>query len=183
MVLSFAAGLRAQTTAPSQTTGPKAAEELAEAARLEKDGYGFYAQGKYAEAEKAYRGSLQIRERALGAEHRDSLRCRANLAEALEAQRKYVAAEQEYRAVLPIMERVLGAESADVLHGRHCLAVVLYAQSKFAEGEKEFRAVIEIKQRVLGAENKSTLASRTIWPELWIRRANMRKRNRSTARR
>jgi hypothetical protein len=116
--------------------------------------------GKYGEGVAILQRVVTIRERVLGAEHRDTLASRNNLASELRAQGKYAGAEAEHRAVLAIMQRVLGAEHPDTLTSRMNIASALYLQAKYPEAEKEYRETVEIKTRVLGAEHPDTLASR-----------------------
>jgi hypothetical protein len=117
-------------------------------------------QGSYAEAEKTWRNALEEYQRAFGAEDKDVLRIRNNLAITLGDQGKYAEQEAEDREVLKLREKVLGPEHPDMLGTRNNLAVALSNQGKYAEAEAADRAVIKLEEKVLGPEHPETLASR-----------------------
>ena len=71
-------------------------------------------QGKYSEAEALFNRALTIREKALGANHRDVGTTLNNLGLVHAAQRKYSEAEGLYKRALAIRERALGANHPDV---------------------------------------------------------------------
>lgn len=117
--------------------------------------------GQAVAAEPEYQAVIQVQERVLGAEHRDTLGSRMNLATALLAQGKHAEAELEHRVVIQVQERVLGAEHLDTLGSRNNLALALADQGKYAEAEQEHRAVLKVMERLLGAEHPDTLSSRS----------------------
>src|ERR1035438_8552798 len=65
-------------------------------------------EGRYAEAEKLYRETLDIQRRVLGTEHPDTLRSMNNLAIVLNHQRRFTEAEKLHRETLDIQRRILG---------------------------------------------------------------------------
>jgi len=75
-------------------------EDLPLAASLSDEARLYYQQGEYAEAERFYRRSLAIREKALGPDHPDVATSLDNLAELYQAQGKYAEAE-------PLLQRSL----------------------------------------------------------------------------
>jgi hypothetical protein len=68
-------------------------------------------QGRYAEAEQVRREELEIRERFLGKEHRETLRCMLFPADSLAPQGAYPEAEGLARQALATSQRVLGEKT------------------------------------------------------------------------
>ena len=101
---------------------------------------------------------------ALGNEHPENLKLRANLALQIGNQGRYAEAEGEFRKIWEIRRRqdVLGEDHPDTLTARHNLALQLGRRGNFAEAEDEFRAIWEIRRRpeVLGEEHPDTLRAR-----------------------
>ena len=83
------------------------------------------AQGRYADAEKLQRQTLDIRRRVLGKEHPDTLSSMNNLANVLSDEAKYAEAERLLREALPTMRHVLGETHEDTLSGMNNLVAVL----------------------------------------------------------
>lgn len=92
--------------------------------------------GQYSEAEELLRAVVEVRQRALGEEHPDTLWSRNNLAIVLHPKGKHVEAEQEHRAVLTLRERLLGGGHSDVAQSCFNLAGVFIAQDKYEEAQK-----------------------------------------------
>jgi tetratricopeptide (TPR) repeat protein len=116
-------------------------------------------QGHYKEAESIHRRCLELRERVLGEDHEDTLRCINQLASVLRKQGKYVDAEVLLRRCLKLGERVLGEEHKDTLISIYMLACVLHEQGKYVDAEAFFRQCLKLRERVLGKEHKDTLWS------------------------
>jgi non-specific serine/threonine protein kinase/serine/threonine-protein kinase len=117
------------------------------------------ARGKYAEAEKLHRQTLQARQRVLGPEHSDTIRSMNGLANALFYQGKYAEATRLHAETLQIRWRLLGQEHPDVLKSMSNLAAMVSARGRHAEAEKLHRETLEITERVLGKDHPSTLTS------------------------
>lgn len=151
LALCFQAPLSAEKKpAPSAKSKKTTAEEekLREKAKdLLNRGIILHNQGKHAEAEKAWRAELAIRQRLAGPEDRFTLGCRNNLAILQYERGKHAEAEKEFRAVLAIRERLLGANDHQTLASRLTIAEVLLAQGKNAEAEKDYRALLADMQR------------------------------------
>jgi tetratricopeptide (TPR) repeat protein len=122
-------------------------------------GESFHLLGKYQEAENMHRQALELREKALGKEHPDTLMSMNNLAAVLRQQGKYEEAEQMHRQTLGLRERVLGKEHPNTLTSMNNLAIVLNRQGKYEEAEQMHRQTLELRERVLGKEHPDTLAS------------------------
>lgn len=140
------------TASPSQAT--KAANALWHVANV------LLSSGLHTSAARFYKRLIPHFTTLHGAEHRDTLGCRGNLAAALDYQGKHAEAEVENRARIAIEERVLGPEHPDTLSSRNNLANVLDNQGKHAEAEAENRAVLAIQERVLSPEHPNILNSR-----------------------
>src|SRR3569833_665868 len=81
--------------------------------------------GKYAEAEPMHRQALELTEKALGAEHPDTLASMNNLAILLSNQGRYEEAEPMYRQTLELREKAFGAEHTATLASMKNLAFLL----------------------------------------------------------
>ncbi|TLD72294.1 tetratricopeptide repeat protein [Phragmitibacter flavus] len=121
------------------------------------DGVTLYAKGRYEEAVDVFRRELAAAEHDFGADSVESLKCRNNLANALNANGRSAEAEVEHRKVLMVRERVLGREHAETLSSRSNLAVALHAQGKYMAAEIEYREVLTIRVRVRGVEDRDVL--------------------------
>lgn len=117
-------------------------------------------QGAYREAEEVLRAAAEARERALGAEHADTLRTRTRLAYAQYRQGKYEDAIAGFRAIVALEERLFGPMHPDTLVARNGLAIALDNGGKPAEAEAEHRRIFEIRNKVLGPEHPDTLRTR-----------------------
>ncbi|ORY56847.1 uncharacterized protein BCR38DRAFT_490295 [Pseudomassariella vexata] len=93
-------------------------------------------QGKYEEAERKYRQTLELREKVLGREHPGTLDSINNLANVLDSQGKYKESEKTHRQTPELREKVLGREHPDTLKSMNNLANVLDSQGKYEEAEE-----------------------------------------------
>ena len=114
---------------------------LNELARLDE------AQGKYGEAEKLYKRSLQIRETALGPNHTDVSASLNHLAILYQEQSKYSEAEPLFKRSLQINEAALGPNLAGSLNN---LAGLYQLQGKYAEAEPLYKRSLQVKETALG---------------------------------
>ncbi|HXM54355.1 MAG TPA: tetratricopeptide repeat protein, partial [Candidatus Dormibacteraeota bacterium] len=117
-------------------------------------------QGRWAEAEAAYRQVLDARRQVLGNDHPDTLATRHSLAFVVARRGRWVEAEAEFRKVLDAMTRTLGADHPSTLDAQHYLARAMADLGRWREAEVSLLATLEAKQRVLGAEHPSTLVTR-----------------------
>ena len=118
--------------------------------------------GRYKEAEEAYRKVMEGREKALGKEHPDTLTSVSNLALALQDQGKYEAAEEMNRRALEGCEKALGKEHPDTLTSVSNLALVLQYQGKYEAAEEMNRRALEGYEKALGKDHPDTLTSVSI---------------------
>ena len=112
--------------------------------------------GKYAEAEKLYRETLDAHRRVFGPEHPRTLALMDDLAETLSHERRFAEAEKLRRETLALYRRVLGPEHRDTLLSMANLAVTLGLKGHYAQAEKLYRETLEIQRRVIGPDNPDT---------------------------
>ncbi|HEV2805899.1 MAG TPA: tetratricopeptide repeat protein [Chthoniobacterales bacterium] len=117
-------------------------------------------QGSYHDAEQVLRAAADARERALGADHADTLRSRIRVAYAQYRQGKYNDAIAGFRAIVAVEEKLFGPMHPDTLLARNGLAIALDNGGKPAEAEAEHRKILAIREKVLGPEHPDTLRSR-----------------------
>jgi tetratricopeptide (TPR) repeat protein len=116
--------------------------------------------GRYNLAKQAYERAYALRCAAAGAEHPDTLRSRAGIAEARWELGDFVGSEAEHRAVLLIEQRVLGDDHPHTLNGRRLHALAVWEMGRLAEAEAELQDVLEAQRRLLGAEHYETVRTR-----------------------
>jgi tetratricopeptide (TPR) repeat protein len=115
--------------------------------------------GLFTEAEQHYRRAVDLRERALGKEHPDTLAANNNLGNLYREEGKYAEAEPVLASVLAIRQRVLGADHPDTLVTMANLGIVLHEQGKYAEAEPLLTKVLETERRTRGEEDQETIIS------------------------
>ncbi len=118
-----------------------------------------YRQGRYPEAEQAARAAFTETERALGAEHPNTLARLNNLAELYRLQGRYAKAEPLFRRVLASFERLLGTDHPATLTTLNNFAELYRMQGRYAEAEPLNLRALATRERVLGAEHPDTLTS------------------------
>ena len=123
---------------------------------------------KLSTAEVLYRWALEGREKALGAEHPNTLRSASNLGNLLHQKGDYEGAEPLLRRALEGREKVLGAEHPDTLSSVANLGHLLrgrgYANQEeanalLARALEGHRRALKGYEKVLGAEHLDTLHS------------------------
>ncbi len=104
--------------------------------------------------------SIEISKRVLGAEHRNTLMSRSNLACTLLYLGDLDGAKRLEEQTLELSQRVLGEEHPGTSTSRSNLAEILRALGDPAAAKKLQEQVLETRERVLGAEHFETLAAR-----------------------
>jgi hypothetical protein len=94
-----------------------------------------YNQGRYAQAEVLQSRIVEIRRRASGLEHPETLNSMHNLADAYTGQRKYAQAETPFTRTLEIQRRVLGPEHPNTLFTLSAIATMYQRKGKYALAE------------------------------------------------
>ena len=118
--------------------------------------------GSYAAAGDLFRLITAAHEDAdeYGAEHRDTLAARAQLAGFTGLAGDAAGARDLFAALLPVEERVFGAEHPDTLSARQRLATFTGDSGDAAGARDLFAALLPVEERVLGAEHPDTLSAR-----------------------
>ena len=116
---------------------------------------GYYAasQGNYLTAEEMSRRALEVREKALGEKHPDTLISVNDVAAVLRHQAKYEAAENMSRRVLEAREKLLGEKHPHTLKSMNNLALALRCQKKYKEAEEMNRRALEGGPKAWGKEH------------------------------
>jgi tetratricopeptide (TPR) repeat protein len=99
-------------------------------------------------------------ERVLGADHRDTLRSRNNLANAYQDAGRTAEAITLDEQTLADRERVLGPDHPDTLASRGNLAIGYHAAGRPAEAITLLEQTLADRERVLGPDHPDTLATR-----------------------
>jgi tetratricopeptide (TPR) repeat protein len=115
--------------------------------------------GSYDIAEKMNQQALAGREKALGAEHPDTLTSVNNLALVLQSLGKYELAEEMNRRALAGHKKVLGKAHPDTLTSISNLSLVLQSQGKYDLAAKMDRRALAGREKALGKEHPDTLTS------------------------
>lgn len=113
-------------------------------------------QGRYAEAETLLKRVLAIREKTLGANHREVVRTLNSLAEVYNAQARYAEAEPLFRKALATRQKTLGQDNSDTARSLNDLGVLLYRKGKYSEAEPLLTRALAIYEKTLGPENPET---------------------------
>ncbi|HEV2914435.1 MAG TPA: tetratricopeptide repeat protein [Pyrinomonadaceae bacterium] len=127
--------------------------ELAEADRLNKQVVQLHKEEKYDEALPLAIRVVEIRERALGPEHKLVALALFNLAELYLAKRKYGTAEPLYKRALSILEKTAGPDDANVSNILNSLALVRFMARDFEESEGYYQRVVAIREKAFGSES------------------------------
>jgi tetratricopeptide (TPR) repeat protein len=102
---------------------------------------------------------LESREKALGAEHPDTLVSVNIIGNLLRDRGDYDGAEALYRRALEGGEKVLGAEHPSTLGSVNNLGILLSDKGDYDGAEALFRRALEGRKKALGAEHPDTLSS------------------------
>jgi tRNA A-37 threonylcarbamoyl transferase component Bud32 len=143
--------------AAARIAGKFDAQPLVEASLRQTIGATYLDLGLYTEAQREIQRAIDLRRRALGEEHPDTLRSLSSLAETIRDQGKYQEAETLYARVLAVQQRVLGENHPDAFATMNGLAHDYHDQTKYAQSLALVARVLEIQRRTLGAEHPETL--------------------------
>ncbi|MFE1934546.1 tetratricopeptide repeat protein [Streptomyces sp. NPDC059474] len=116
--------------------------------------------GRWEEAVATHRAVAAERERALGADHPDTLTSRYETAFALGILGRPGDALREYERVAAGRRRVLGPDHADTLAARQETAFTLGRLGRFTEAQHLYVAVLAARERTTGADHPDTLRCR-----------------------
>ncbi|KAL0930635.1 TPR domain protein (kinesin light chain) [Colletotrichum truncatum] len=131
------------------------AEDLAQL--LTNAGVYQYHTGSYEVARRRLTWAVEIRQKALGAAHYDTLTSINDLAMILQQQGKYKEAEKMHRHVLNSRKKLLGEKNSATLISLTNLAITLNYQAKYKEAEQLSRQSVDGSETVLGKDHPLTL--------------------------
>lgn len=117
------------------------------------------AQGRFAEAEEAYRSAMDASRRVLGPDDPDAYRAVSNMSVLLVSQGRFEKAEVLAREALEGYRRLLGDDDKDTLACINTLAVALLRQNRIDEAEKCYHEAVDGLRRTLGSDHPKTLTA------------------------
>jgi thiol-disulfide isomerase/thioredoxin len=112
-------------------------------------------------AEEHLTTALDLRKRALGAEHPETLESMELLAGFFEDQGRTSDAERLIRHVWEVRQQTLGEDNSLTVDTMESLAILLWDQDRLDEAEPLVQKTLEIRRRVLGEEHWGTLIAKS----------------------
>jgi tetratricopeptide (TPR) repeat protein len=138
--------------------GPaKGAEEPTRDLMLEADR--FHSLGDYAQARPLYVRVLEIREKALGADHPGTAESLNNLALLLQAQGDLSGARPLFERALSIREKVFGSDHPVTAESLNNFAGLLRTRGNVTGARPLFERALEIREKMLGPQHPDTAVS------------------------
>jgi serine/threonine protein kinase len=115
--------------------------------------------GLFPEAQRQFERAVDLRSRALGERHADTLESSQGLAQVYRLQGKYADAERLYSKAHDGRARILGPEHKDTIDSADGLAQVYLSRGRYNDAEKLFAKDLEILRRTRGDDDPLTLSS------------------------
>jgi tetratricopeptide (TPR) repeat protein len=137
---------------------PEESETL-RAEYLNNCGKAFQEAGLYQDAKEPSEKALEIREKALGANHPDVARSLNNLARLYYYQGRYDDALPLYERALEIREKTLGKDHPDVAICLNNLGVLYYVQGRYEKTLLLHQRALDIREKTLGKDHPDTANS------------------------
>jgi CHAT domain-containing protein/Tfp pilus assembly protein PilF len=128
----------------------------------------YSAEGRYDDAEKLLRETLEGRREVLGPRHKDTLASLDYLAGFYLEQRRYDEAVPLLREALDAKRVVPGPPDRDTLTSLNDLAVLLLEQRRYSEAEPMLQEALKGRREVLGPRHEDTRATLSYLAELYI---------------
>jgi hypothetical protein len=122
--------------------------------------------GQLTAAQSNYRQLLDVAQRVLGPDHRDTLITRSNLATWRGRAGDVAGAAEAFEELLSDVLRMLGPDHADTLSARGNLAVWRGRAGDVAGATEAFQQVLADQLRVLGPDHPNTLSTRSALADL-----------------
>jgi len=119
-----------------------------------------YSLGLYAAALEVHEQTLEIRRRALGTEHPDTIRSMLNVGAALHEMGRHDEAEPYQREALAIGHRVLGGEHYLTLKALESLGGALHSMGRYEESLAYKLEAVEGFRRAFGEAHRYTLTAK-----------------------
>jgi eukaryotic-like serine/threonine-protein kinase len=113
--------------------------------------------GLFPEAQRNEERALELRRRALGETHRDTVLSMNDLGLIFLEQAQYGRAEPLFAKALEISRRLHGEQDADTLSAMNNLASIYHKQGKHAQAEPLYARALEVDRRILGEDHAETL--------------------------
>jgi tetratricopeptide (TPR) repeat protein len=120
-------------------------------------GQAYHRLGNYPAARQHLERALEIRRRALGDEHHDTLASMNNLAALDREESELAKAEALFVKALEVRRRVQGNEARDTINAMNNLGLVYQSQGRLTEAESLYAEALQAGRRVLGEEDLVTL--------------------------
>lgn len=134
-------------------------EPLVEASLRQTIANAYQGLGLYPEAQQQMELALELRRRALGEDHPDTLRLTAALAGLYFDQGEYAKAEPLFMRAVRAQRRKLGDENPDTLASMNDLGLLYLEQARYAQAEPLFTRLLEIRRRAFGENHPETLVA------------------------
>jgi hypothetical protein len=154
---------KAMDRAAANVAGKFERQPLVEAAIRQTIGNAYLDMGLYPQALEQLERAVEIRRRALGDDHPDTLQSMNNLAVLYLQQGDALRAEPLFARILEVRRRLLGEENPDTLISLNNLAATYRMEGKYSQAEPLLVRALAIKRRVLGEIHHSTA---TAWNAL-----------------
>jgi serine/threonine protein kinase len=145
--------------AAARITGRFDKQPLLEASLRQTIGTAYRNVVEFPSAAQQFERALELRRRALGDQHNDTLRSMADLAQMYGLEQKFAQAEALYANVLNGQRRLLGEEHPETLTTQHDLGALYRDERKFPESEAIYQKTLNARKRVLGPEHRDTLTT------------------------
>jgi tetratricopeptide (TPR) repeat protein len=112
-------------------------------------------QGKIADADRALKEALALREAKVGKDHLDVARNLEFIAASYWKQGKYKDAEPLLERALTIREKKLGRDDQQLLNTMNNLAAIYFRLKKYGPAETLYKRMLAIQEKTLGKDNIS----------------------------
>jgi TonB family protein len=140
----------------AQTTSPQPdakSAELREASRLSRQVIELYNKDRYDEAIPLAKRSLEIRERALGADDPLTGDALLNLGSLYSGKKNYGQALSLYKRALAIFEKASTPDNAKISNTIHNMGWLYYAQGDTGSAEGLFQRSLSVREKALGPDH------------------------------
>jgi eukaryotic-like serine/threonine-protein kinase len=135
------------------------AQPIVEASIRQTIGATYQDLGLYSEAQEQLERALELRRRALGESHPDTLRTMTKLGDVYRVNGKFRQAESLLAPLLEVQRSLLGEEHADTLDSMSNLGLVYRYQGKFSQAEALYVKELDGRRRLVGERHIDTLTS------------------------
>ncbi len=132
---------------------------LSEALKLNSEFLRLFFAGKYDEARPLGERELKIREKTLGAHHRDVAQTADNLGRLCYFKAEYARSEEYFQRALTIREKVLGLEHPEVSRSLNNIALLYIAIGEYHKAELSYQRALDIHHKTLGVEHPDVAAT------------------------